>query len=168
MRRRCIRSKINANPGPGEPRLHVGLIFGSSALVTIRANFAAMSDGRARRPVPPGWELPGGTLLQGLPAVLLNHQSRCPLCRSSSSQRAPCQGADPCDRSSIVRLWVSEGLEPICGIMRGYVSPARLYSRAVAPDVIHDLITSGAPGRLVSNQAAGITLWLSRNMLAGS
>jgi hypothetical protein len=67
-----------------------------------------------------------------------------------------------------VKLWFPEGLEPIGGMMRGYVSPARLYSRAVAPDIIHDLITSGAPGRPVSNQAAGITLWLSRNMLAGS
>ena len=41
-------------------------------------------------------------------------------------------------------------------------------SRAVALDMIDGLITSGTPGRPVTNQAAGITLWLSRNILVGS
>ena len=40
-------------------------------------------------------------------------------------------------------------------------------SRAVEPDMIDELITSG-PRRPVSNQAAGITLWLSRNILVES
>src|ERR1700734_531418 len=41
-------------------------------------------------------------------------------------------------------------------------------SRAVALDMIDGLITSGTPGRPVTNQAAGITLWLSRNILVES
>jgi hypothetical protein len=43
-----------------------------------------------------------------------------------------------------------------------------LYSRAVVSDMIDEMVTSGPPGRPVPDQAAGTTLWLIRNMFAGS
>lgn len=52
-------------------------------------------------------------------------------------------------------------------IMLAVASPGPAET-SVALDIIHELITPGPSGPASVYQAAGITLWLSRNMLAGS